>query len=335
MFSLVRSGPKMLLLESTNIAELKNYLIQNLGAKEHSFQSSFENAGEDFTILFLTEQMKDVVDEKDIASTLIIAEEPDIVLCQLINGKQTALLGKTRTAPRIIMVRAMGDLENVIQEIQKDHGGSFGHFLILLDSGKEKGTVVAVTDKPLHRNMKIDDLYEKCLYIDQHFFTLFKNLRLHALKYLNKGIGNKDWHELEIRIYDRYSAYDLHYKRLADIFDFLELGIVLGESWAKDYPRFMMSVGVYRLRFFTFLDPKYIKRMLVGMEYLEDGTRIVDFDVYFQRKKMDWTDALQEGDPRSRHLLGLKYRNELLARLNPPEIEKMKSHEEEILKTRY
>lgn len=335
MFSLVRSGPKMLLLESTDIKELKNYLVHNLNAQESTFRSAFENAGEDFTILFLTELLKDVVDEQDILETLIIAEEPDVVLCQLINGKQTALVNKTRIAPRIIMVRAMGELESVIQEIHKDHGGSFGPFLILLDSGKEKGTVVAITDKPLHRNIGVGDLYEKCLYIDQHFFTLFKNLRLHALKYLNKGIDNKDWYELEVRIYDRYSAYDLHYKRLADLFDFLELGIILGESWAKDYPRFMMSVGVYRLRFFTFLDPKHIKKMLVGMEYLEDGTRIVDFDVYYQRKKMDWSDALQEGDPRSRHLLGLKYREYIHSRLNPTEIEKIKDYEEEILKTRY
>lgn len=335
MFSLVRSGPKMLLLESTDVEGLKNYLINQLGADLFAFNSAFENAEEDFTILFITKKMKDVVDEKDILETLIIAEEPDVVLCQLINDNQTAFLSKTRIAPRIIMVRAMGELESVIQEIHKDHGGRIGSFMILLDAGKEKGTLVAVTDKPLHRNIRVDDLYEKCLYIDQRFFPLFKSLRLNSLKYLNIGIGNKDWYEIEIRIFDRYSAFDLHYNRLARIFDFLELGIILGESWTKDYPRFMMAVGVYRLRFFTFHDPKYIKKILLGLEYLEDGTRIVDYDVYYQRKKMDWSDVIEKGDPRTRHQLGLKYHEEIYQRMSPQEIEKIRCMEEEILKTRY
>ncbi|HYE10635.1 MAG TPA: hypothetical protein VEF53_10700 [Patescibacteria group bacterium] len=336
MFSLVRSGPKMLLIESTDINTLKNYMIEQFDAAvEHEFNLAFEKANEDFTILFLTKQMQDIVTEKDIVGTIIIAEESDVILCKLINDNQTALLGKIRTAPRIIMVRALGNMEKVIQEIHADHGGSFGTFMELWNAGNEKGTLVAVTDKPLHRSMRINDLYEKCLYTDQRFYPLFKGIRLHALKYLNKGLGNKDWYEIEIRIYDRYSAYDLHYERLAKVLDFLDLGIILGESWTKDYPRFMMAVGVYRLRFFTFHDPKYIKKMLVGLEHLEDGTRIVDYDVYYQRKKMDWTDARLADDPHLRHLLGLKYRAEIYARLTPQEAESIKHQEEEILKTRY
>ncbi|MHB1393884.1 MAG: hypothetical protein ACYCYE_12585 [Clostridia bacterium] len=42
--------------------------------------------------------------------------------------------------------------------------------------------------------------------------------------------------------------------------EWLELGIILGESWGKDNPRPMMSVEVYRVRFFTFHNPIYIKR---------------------------------------------------------------------------
>ena len=336
MFSLVRSGPKMLLLESRDIEGLKNYMIEQFDAViESEFDATFEKANEDYTILFLTENMKDRADEKDILGTMIIAEESDAILCKLINDEKTDLLGKIRSAPHVIIVRAMGDMEKVVQEIQRDHGGCLGNFMDLWNSGNDKGTLVAITDKPLHCNIGINDLYEKCLYTDQRFYPLFKKLRLQALKYLNKGLGNKDWYEIEIRIYDRYSAYNLHYERLANVFDFLELGIILGESWTKDYPRFMMAVGVYRLRFFTFHDPKYIKKMLVGLEHLEDGTRIVDYDVYYQRKKMDWTDALQEGDPRTRHLLGLKYREQIYSRLTPQEAEKVRHQEEEILQTRY
>ena len=335
MFSLVRSGPKMLLLESEQIDLLRSYLKEQFAAIDYEFNSAFEKAGEDYTILFLTKQMKDVVEVKDVTDTLVIAEEAEVLLCQLINSRQSELLTKIRTAPRIIMVRAMGDLEKVVQEIHADHGGTFGTMMEIMNSRNEKGTIVTITDKPLHRNIQLSDMYEKCLFVEQKFFPLFKNIRLHALKYLNKGIGNKDWYEIEIRIYDRYSAYKLHYERLAMVFDLLELGIILGESWAKDYPRPMMSVGVYRLRFFTFHDPKYIKKILLGLEHLEDGTRIVDYDIYYQRKKMDWTDSIEKGDPRARHHLGLKYREEIYSRLSPQEAEEVRQQEEEILKTRY
>ncbi|MFZ5351618.1 MAG: hypothetical protein ACOZCL_02710 [Bacillota bacterium] len=335
MFSLIRSGPKALLIESNNTDSLKKYLTLQLGAAEYDYSTAFEKAGEAFTILFLTKHITDTVSEKDIIDTLIIEQEPDVFLCQLINDGQTALLTKLRTAPRIIIVRSMGDLESVVQEIKADHGGSTGSLMEILNSRNEKGTLVAVTDKPLHRSFRIGELYEKCLYIDERFYPLFKSLRLHALKYLNRGIGNKDWYELEIRIYDRYSAYKLHYERLSNLFDFLELGIILGESWTKDYPRLMMSVGVYRLRFFTLHDPKYLKKILLGLEYLEDNTRIVDFDLYYQRKKMDWTDAIQPGDPRVRHELGLKYRKEIFSRLTEHEAEKIMLLEEAVLRTRY
>lgn len=334
MFSLVRSGPKILLMESKGVKGLKNYLIENLGAKEYALNTAFENAEEDFTIVFLTENLKEIVEEIDISYTLIIADEPDVVLCKLINSKQSLLLGKVRISPRIIMHRALGDIDKVVQEIHAEHGGVYGSFMQLLSSKNEQGTLIAVTDKPLHHNIGIKDLYHKCLFVEQSFYPLFKDLRLHALKYLNKGLGNKDWYEIEIRIFDRYSAYKLHYQRLADILDFLELGIILGESWAKDYPRFMMAVGVYRVRFFTFHDPKYIKKILVGLEHLEDGTRIVDYDVYYRHRKIYWTDSLQENDPRDRHLLGLIYRNEIYSRLSHQEAEKIKQREFEILNTR-
>lgn len=336
MFSLVRNGPKIMLIESTDIKGLKNYIIEQYGdVTENGLDSAFERANEDHTILLLVEQMNDIANAKDIVATFIIAEESHVILCKLINDKATNHLKKIRTAPRIIMVRAMGDMEKVIQEIQKDHGGSVGSFMDLWNAGNEKGTLIAITDKPLHRNIGLTDFYKKCLYSEKRSFPLFKGLRLQALKYLNKGLGNKDWHEIEIRIYDRYSAYDMHYERLVNILDFMDLGIILGESWTKDYPRFMMAVGVYRLRFFTFHNPKYIKKILVGLEHLDDGTRIVDYDIYFQRKKMDWTDALQEGDPRTRHLLGLKYRKEIYERLSLQEADLIRQQEEEILNTRY
>jgi hypothetical protein len=325
----------MLLLESTDARSLREYLTDHMGAVKCEINTAIENAGEESTIIFITADLKDVVTEKDVIETLIISDEPDVLICRLINEGQINLVKKIRNAPRIIIVRAMGNLEDVIQGIYNDHGGSIGALMDILNSSNEKGTIIAVTDKPLHLNMKISDFYEKFLLINESFYPLFKSIRLHALKYLNIGIGNKDWYEVEIRIYDRYSAYKLHYQRLEAVFDSMDLGIILGESWTKDHPRLMMEVDVYRLRFFTFLDPKYIKKILLGLEYLEDGTRIVDYDVYYQRKKIDWSDTLTKEDPHTRHLLGLKYNRHIFTRLSEREAVSIKKIEEEILKTRY
>jgi hypothetical protein len=181
--------------------------------------------------------------------------------------------------------------------------------------------------------MSLNDIYEKVLFMEERYYPLLKSLRSHALKYLNMGIANKDWYEIEIRIFDRYSAYKLHYERLLNVIENLELGIILGESWGKDHPRPMMLVEVYRVRFFTFYSPVYIKRILLGMEYLEDGTRIIDYDIYYNRKKLDWTETVESGI-KSRHLLGIKYREEILSKLSEPEKGKMHMLEESILHTR-
>lgn len=333
MISLVRSGPKLLLFESGNICELRDYFIKEKNAGAYDFDSAFEKSGEDHTIIFITDKIKDVVDMKEINEGLVIAEEPDVILCNLLNDKKGYLVSRSRIAIRIILLRAIGDLERVIKEIGEDYNAVQGDLNQILNSYNDKGTAVVITDKPLHRTVSTKDLYEKALFIGERYRPLMRSLRSNALKYLNSGLGNKDWYELEIRIFDRYSEYKLHYQRLLDIMEWLELGIILGESWGKDYPRPMMSVEVYRVRFFTYYSPIYIKKILLGLELLDDGTRIVDYDLYFNRKKLNWSDAADEGI-RVRHLIGEKYRKEILSKLSEKEIEKLYKIEKVILETR-
>lgn len=322
----------MLLFESSSIETLKDYLISKRKACEYGFDDALEKAGEENTILLLTEKMKDIVHFEELEEILTVKEEPDVLLCALMNDGMNTLIKNARIAPRIIILRGMGDMERIIEDIKKDHRAVEGGFFDTLSSHNDKGTVLALTDKPLHRNLSVKDLYIKTLFVEESYYSLFPSLRMHALKYLNTGLQNKDWYEVEIRIYDRYSAYMLHYERLLKVLDSLELGLILGESWSKDYPRFLMAVGVYRVRFFTFQEPKYIKRVLVGLEYLEDGTRIVDYDVYYYRKKIDWTDATD--GVKTRHLLSEKYRKEIFSKLSSQEAEEILGLEEEILKTR-
>lgn len=347
MLSLVRSGPKTLVFESSHIQELVQYLIDSTETRGKSytfecddnedksglFKKAFDKAEEGYTIVSITEKINDIVGMQDIRNILVIAEEADVILCRIMNEGKAHLISRVRTAPRIIILRAMGNLEKVIEEISSDYKCSVGGMIDILDEHNNKGTVIVITDKSIQKNMRMEDIYEKAIFVEERYHPLLKSLRSHALKYLNKGIGNKDWYEIEIRIYDKYNAYKLHYEKLLSIIEALELGIILGESWGKDYPRPMMSVEVYRIRFFTFYSPKYIKKMFLGLEYMEDGTRVIDYDVYYNRRKIDWVDVIED-NIKTRHLLGIKFREEILSKLGKEEKAELLAFEERILETR-
>ncbi|MDD3706005.1 MAG: hypothetical protein PHC45_08090, partial [Clostridiaceae bacterium] len=255
MFSLIRGGPKILIFESNSIETLSNYLVQETKATAYNLVDVFEKAGEDHTIIFITEKITDVVDFREVDNAFLIAEEPDVILCNFLNDRMGHLISRSRIATRIILLRAVGDIEKVIKKIGEDYKCVEGDLMQVLNSYNEKGTIVALTEKPIHRIVSGKDMYTKALFIEERYRPLMSSLRSRALKYLNSGLGNKDWYELEIRIYDKYGEFDLHYTRLLNILESLEIGIILGASWGKDYPRPMLAIEIYRVRFFTYYDP--------------------------------------------------------------------------------
>lgn len=333
MFSLLREGPKILILESKDVSLITSTLIEKSSSTLCDINSAFETSSEESTILFLVNEIKDIVKLKDIKKILTLKVEPEVFLCNLFNSTYKNLITNMRVAPRILLLRAFGNIDKIASEIQKDHGGTIGSFLDILDVTNDSGTVILLSQNSLNKNVILKELYGKCVFIKDDYYHILKQLRSHALKYLNDGIENRNWHELEIKIYDRYSAYPLHYKRLLKVLESLDIGVILGESWGKDHPRFLMSVGIYKIRFFTFHDPKYIKRILLGLEHLKDGMRIVDYDLYSSRKKFYWTDVI-ENNARERRDLSKKYRNLIFKTLSEEEKKEVLSLEEEILNSR-
>jgi hypothetical protein len=107
----------------------------------------------------------------------------------------------------------------------------------------------------------------------------------------------------------------------------------LGASWGKDYPRPMLAIEIYRVRFFTYYDPIYIKKILLGLEYLDNGTRIVDYDLFYKRKKLYWAETVEKGAG-ERHLIAAKYRKEILSKLSAAQTEKLHEIEQDILASR-
>jgi len=229
-----------------------------------------------------------------------------------------------------------GDTEKIIQSVGQAYGGQVMPFIQCLNKGVPNQTIISLTQKPLTRNLSLEDLEQKHMLVDMNIHQLNRKMRSEVLRFLNEGLENKDWFEVQIRIYDRYSRYMLHLERLLLVLNALDIGIILGEAWSKDSPRFLMSTLVYQLRLFTLLDPVEIKKVLVGLEHLDDGTRIVDLDLMYRNSKIDWPMA-QEKRSRvnGRNELGKLYRSRVLKELTVEERAALLEMEKQIIESRY
>ena len=334
MVELLRTGPGILLLETEEVIKLQDYFLSKEPQDPLSLMDAFSMGTEGETIVLLTSAQTDVYRKSEEKNALILKESPSVILSELLNDKMSSLVYHSRIVSRTIIMRTMGDMEKVFEELKEDYGGKEGSSMEFINSNLESGVIVALTDKSLNRQVTLGDIYmEKCLHVNENYFTIFKELRSNALKYMNIGLGNKVWYEMDIRIYDMYAHFQLHYERLMNVLTEFEMGIVLGSTWSKDYPKMLLAVDVYSVRFFTFYEPKYIKKILMSMEYVDDGTRIVDYDLYMGKKKVSWRDMTKDKKA-TREGLSMAYRKETLSNLTPDELKKLYAMEEKVLSTR-
>ena len=334
MVELLRTGPGILLIDSQEEDRLRAYFNVDSAQGLLSLMDAFSFATEGETIVLLASSDEKVLKGSDEKNALVLSDEPTVILAGLINSGLACAITKTKIVSRTIIMRAMGDMEKVFDELQDNYQGIEGSLMEFINSNLEQGVIIALTDKSLNRQVTLGDIYmEKCLLVNENYFTLYKELRSNALKYLNSGLKNKIWYEMDIRIYDMYGAFQLHFDRLMNVLTELEMGIVLGSTWTKDYPKMLLAVDVYSVRFFTFYEPKYIKKILLGMEYVDDGTRIVDYDLYMGRKKISWRD-LTKDKKMTRDELGLHFRKETMSNLTHQEVKKIYEMEEKVMESR-
>lgn len=312
---------------------MDKYLLNNLKAFKSNIYTISAKSGEDYTVIYLTDDINKPSIIKDSSYVYMIAADLDSILCSIMNEKKYNLIKSIKMAPRFIIFRTFGDIDKIIFSILKDCKGTINDLKETVFNLDLNCSVMAFSEKPLNRNLGIDDLYEKCLQIDYNAKELYRSLKMNALRYLNEGLENKNWYEIEIRIYDIYNAYHFHYRRLMHVIENLELGLVLGESWSKDYPFVLMPVGVYSLKFFTFYEPSYIKSILLGLEHTENNIRLCDFDVYYNRKKLSWRDFAKKKSA-TKEGIRKEYRKNLFKMLSPESIKFITDIEKETLKSR-
>ncbi len=333
MISLVRKSTKYLIIETSDLGKMNNYLMQSFNALKSNVHTVSAQSNEDYTVLYLTDDISKPSIISDKSCVYLISSDLDSILAKIVNERTYNLIKSVKIAPRFIIFRTFGDINRIIYSILKDYDGKISDMIETAYNLDLDCSLIGFTDKPLNRNLGLKDFYEKCLQIDCNTKSLYRNLKMNALRYLNEGLANKNWYEMEIRIYDIYNAYPFHYRRLMHIIERLELGIVLGESWTKDYPFVLMPIGVYSLKFFTFFEPKFIKSIMIGLEHNNDGIRLCDLDVYHNRKKLSWREFAKDKSS-TKESIRQGFRKKLIDMLSPESAKYITEIENETLKSR-
>ncbi len=341
MLKLVRSGPKLLVMESKQADQVIQLLERHIDLDHFDppkdisksyIHGIFDQATDEDIIIFLTEDIHENVRYDRVCKIIKTRGEVLHIQSLLINYDVNRMVTGSRVAPGLIMMKVIGDEDRVIEAVRTDHKAVHCDVIDALDSNTS-GTVIAFTNSDIRFPVSHEDGCERGVYTTKDFRSVISSLRVHNLKYLNLGLHHEDWYELKIKIYDAYGHYEHHYDRLQFIMEKLDLGLVLGESWGTDAATLFLSVGVYKIRFFTFLNPLHIKRILLGLEFLENGERIVDYDLYHKRRKIHW-DALREPNLSTREALSGHLRQEILSQLSESERDILLKMEDRILEGR-
>lgn len=324
----------MLLVSTENRTALAQWLKGQLGAEKMTFDVVFDSADEFFTIIYVSSELKPQINQDEVTDVYLIKRDTIEVMCELMAGVEGGLVTGVRSVPKILIMRVIGDCEQTLEKLQQDFGGRILNYLESIDSGNSGTTVIGLTQKPVNRSANLSDLHPRFLAIDGDYPVLRRKLAMKAFSYVNIGEQIVNWNRLEIRIYDLYSDYQHHYERLLEVLDALELGLVLGKFWSKDYPRFMMPVEVYSVIFFTYADPLEIKRILLGLEHLDGGVRLVDYDLFLKDKKIYWKQTVPKGSRMLRHEAARVARADLLLRLDKASRQRLFSLEAQLLEHR-
>ncbi len=340
MLHLVRGSCKIIGIETKDKSDLINFLsthfeiIEEGEYTEKLMDEAFALAQEGDVMIFLLDEVSKGVLENDRNYLLLLRTEVDQVLSSIVNNNVTApTVISIIPFPRPLILRLVGLSEKVIKEVAEDIGGMILPRTRAIEDIKI-GTLIYFSENGINKPVTFSKVNNTVVHTNAPYHQVLRFLRNQNLKYLNIGIDNKDWYELKIKIYDSYGKFDLHYDRLRYMLEKFEMGLILGESWGTDMAAMFQHVGIYKVRFFTFKSPLEIKKFLKGLEYLDSGERICDYDLYEGRKKIHW-DEVQTKEPKSKPELGKHYRNLLIQQLSEEELDILFDYEQLILESKH
>lgn len=342
MMKLFKNCPSILIIYTKDSISLINSFKENFSFVDESslevnasrkIKDVFSKALEHQTIVLITENLSDFVNVSDIKKAIIVDIRINNILIDLVNHKSLGgLIGKIRKGPDLITMKNYGDIEKFFFSVKNDINGYEGNTFDLLELNNT-GTIVTFTNYNINNQLNINALYKNSIYTKYSKEEVINKIDYNGIKYINESLSKKGWYEYKIKIYDSYDQYNYHYNRLLFIIDKLNLGLILKEGWGQDAGTLFKHVAVYELYLYTPMPPKKVKEILVGSEYLVSGERIVDLDLFHNRKKIKWS-ILKTEDTYTKEAIGIKYRKKVLNDLSQTEINQLKEIEEVIKKSK-
>ncbi len=310
MLSLVRTGPTIITISAI---EHPNELIKALESvsfvRKGGPMESYDLAGEGDTLIFFSHESSDEV------VTFQTTTPPSAILCGIINRNLAGGIRRVRVTPPNIVMRLLGDADKAIDQIALDFKAQEAIREALIQHLDEPAVLVNFTSKPLNRGVPFHDFHRRALLIDKPYGQLLTFLRAKAQEYLNIAMGGPDWNEVEITMFDAMDQFNLHYQRLITVLQGLDVGIVVGEDWVPEYTIAFMKSEVYQVRLLTPLPARDLKRIAMGLEYDDTGRRVVDFDVYYKKKKIGWATEREFHKDCTRSGIGVLHRRWVLGQL--------------------
>jgi len=310
MLSLVRAGPTIISISTQHGKDtLVDYIESISLSASHNITESYDHAGEGDTL---------VIFNKDDPQSMAIYQTSTAtshILCEIINRGLADNARKIIVAPPHILMRILGNLDAAIDQIARDFKAaetSKADFVANLD---QPSVLVNFTSEPLNKVVPFSLFYKRSLLIGKPYGLLLSFLRAKAQEYLNIGLGKPDWNEIEITLFDSMDQFNLHYKRLITVLQGLDVGVIMGEDWVAEFTVGLRKSEVYQIRLLTPLSPREIKRIALALEYDLEGRRLVDFDVYANKKKIGWSTERQLTKGYTRDEIGILHRRRLMSSL--------------------
>lgn len=323
---LFRMGPRYLFVRTEKVDEITSFLETKLGGEVTDYDHGMEKASEYSTLCFITGIHHEKTYVEDAKKIVLVNDASTIILSAIINNHACNLIHKIDLGPASVIMRIPGDGLKLIEKLKEIFDGKEVDLIGGIGLGEKDDTIISFTNKVLIG--PVADLLETKLLIPQPIRQVQERLRLEGLKLITQSLDDKQWYELRINIYDSAGKYEENYNRLMHVLSKLEIGMILGESWTKDYAVMLYSVLTYQVRLFTFFTPKEIKKILMALEYTTDGKRLVDFDLYFKNKKIRWSDVCKVTRKSDKHEEAYIFRQSLYEKLKPEDIEALESMEE-------
>ncbi len=327
MFSLVRSAARALYLDCSDPQPLEKFLLRKDLARrlEREGQEDLSYEGDTILCLRCPQGQKRIH---------IVRGAPEYLLIALLNGRQIREIRRAHLAPGVILLRLVGRVNRVINRLAEEFEGLRMDPTFLPETTETPQTAIYFTSRSLNHRIMKSDLFPTGLLIPGDLSSNLPQIRERSIDLMNLALKGKKWTEAEIRIGDAAENYSLHYRRFSLAVRALQLGVIIQESWGRDYPMVMRSVPVYRIRMVTPFPLAEIKKVTIALEFSRKGPRLADMDVMEGREKMHWGSFMKSEALNERYQLIAKFQEELFRRLGPDEARTMETLEEEALNSR-